>query len=56
MYAFCRRCRTVYDVLALHRGRPYIDKCPECDVPLHAPSAKRLRLIELRREERRQRD
>jgi hypothetical protein len=53
MYAYCRRCRAVYDILALHQDRPYTHRCPECDARFYDPSPKRLRLIEIRREERR---
>ena len=50
MYAYCRQCRSVYDILALHQGRAFTNKCPECDVPLHFPSTKQLRHIELRKQ------
>jgi hypothetical protein len=53
VYAYCKRCRAVYDILALHQDRPYTHRCPECDLPLLDPSPRRLRQIEVRREERR---
>jgi hypothetical protein len=54
VYAYCKRCRAVYDILALHQDRPYTHRCPECDLPLLDPSPRRLRqIIEVRREERR---
>ena len=50
MYAYCKHCRRIYDVLALHQGRSFTNKCPECDVPLRFPSIAWLRLIELRKQ------
>jgi hypothetical protein len=52
LYAYCRRCRAVYDFLALYKGRHWRARCPECGFRVYAPSPTLLALIRQRNRER----
>jgi uncharacterized Zn finger protein (UPF0148 family) len=54
MFGYCKQCKRVYDFVALFRERRGDLICPECGVPVYAPSEGLLRRMEQQKQEKKQ--